>query len=690
MYIYRGYVRLKGKSAGEGSKLPAQKLKNADGTPATYLTYEQVKVFDTYAGVLGENTVVLDVDEMDAAERLLRFIQDYNTSEEDNKDNQIKTYVLKTDRGMHFYFANNGEMDKCRTKYMIAIGLLADFKIGVKIAIDAIKMEGKDPRPVIYDTATHLSNGEVELSTIPKWFQPVKQNAHSFTHSFCDGEAMEGNRNDTLFRYILTLRNSGFSKEDIQSIIGIINSYILETPLSADEIATIVRDEAIPESKQADNSEKCKKGSEFFTDKGFFLIDNYVHFLINEYHIKKINGSLHVYDGKTYVTGKDCIEGCILDTLSNTTVSRRNEIRAMLEVIYNRSHQMESQVDKDHICFNNGLYSISKKCLVPHNPDIITTNCIPWDYDPNAYDKDNDKVLNKLAVNNIEIRHLIEEAIGICFYKPSQLARLIIIVGETHNGKSTFFNMLKHVLGIGNYSSLQLKELSARFKTARLSGVLANIGDDIDEEYIPDTSVLKKLTTGEDVTAENKGETPYTFRSYAKLLFSANVVPRIGSGNDWAAVKRRLLIIPFNAVISKTDPDYMPFIEDILLTEQGAQYLINVGLKGLHRILDNKGFTNCEICDNALKQIEENNNPLYNFLQDCEADDYNIINAATSTVYDKYKLYCVKSGYKACAINEFTRRVKRELHCDTKRMRIPGRSERPYVFVRTNETPMTK
>ena len=43
--------------------------------------------------------------------------------------------------------------------------------------------------------------------------------------------------------------------------------------------------------------------------------------------------------------------------------------------------------------------------------------------------------------------------------------------------------MVKNLLGKINYSSLDMAELEERFSVATMSGKLANIGDDIDDDF---------------------------------------------------------------------------------------------------------------------------------------------------------------------------------------------------------------
>jgi putative DNA primase/helicase len=135
----------------------------------------------------------------------------------------------------------------------------------------------------------------------------------------------------------------------------------------------------------------------------------------------------------------------------------------------------------------------------------VVTNRIPWDYNPEAYDDLTDTTLTKIACGDPAIRALLEESAGYCLFKRNELGKAFILTGTGSNGKSTFLNMLKNMLGHGNVSSLDLKKLSDRFSTVMLFGKLANIGDDISDEFLVDTSMFKKIVTGESIDAEQKG-----------------------------------------------------------------------------------------------------------------------------------------------------------------------------------------
>ena len=177
------------------------------------------------------------------------------------------------------------------------------------------------------------------------------------------------------------------------------------------------------------------------------------------------------------------------------------------------------------IAFSNGLYDLRDDSFKPFTPNVVITNKVPWPYNPAAYSELLDHTLNRLACDDPEVRALLEEMVGYCLYRRNELGKAFILIGDKSNGKSTFLYVVNQLLGDSNIASLDLKELGDRFKTAELFGKLANIGDDIGDEFIANASTFRKLVTGDRVNAERKGQDPFEFNNYSKFLFSANAIP---------------------------------------------------------------------------------------------------------------------------------------------------------------------
>lgn len=624
--LFKGYIRTNGKVAVEPFK---------DVDAADLRTIGDVSSCKSYAGVLADDTVLIDVDNFDESEKFMNIVE----------KNNLLCRVYETKRGKHFYFKNNG-ITRNATGALLACGIHADIKIGSRSSYGTLKVDGVE-RPIIYD----ILDGE-KYQAIPKYFTPVKSKT-----DFVNMETGDG-RNQALFNYILTLQSNGFSKDEARETLHIINDFILSDPLTAKELETLSRDEAFQKP--------------VFFDGKTFLFDKFAAFLVSEFHIVRINGQLHIYDDGVYKLGYERIEAVMIKHIPTLTKSRRAEVLAYIELIVNNDHEMS---DAKYICFRNGIYDIETDTLQPYTPDIIITNKINWNYNPTATNADIDASLNKLSCNDPKIRALLEECIGYCFYRRNELRKSFMLTGEKRNGKSTFLSLIENLLGRENCTSLDLKELGDRFKTAELFGKLANIGDDIGDEFIANPAVFKKLCSGNTINAERKGRDPFDFNNYSKLLFSANNIPRIK--DKTGAVISRLVIIPFNATFSKSDPDYDPYIKYKLQTENAMEYLINLGLAGLRRVLANYEFTKSEKVQHELQEYEEFNNPILLFFKEITIDD--LLNNPTRDVYTRYSVFCAENNFNAMSNIEFSKKVKQKFGVDIVDKKISGKKYRVFV-----------
>ena len=625
MQLFRGYVPTKDKQCLE--KFKGRKRLN---------TLEDVQDLDEYAAILGEETILIDVDDGETSDLLFKIVQDL----------ALKCRVYATTRGKHFYFKNpEGYVEKSWTKQTLALGIETDAKVGRNNSYAIMRFKGVD-RPMLQDCP------EDEIQELPKWLTPVKTNM-----KFLDMEAGDG-RNQSLFNYILTLQSEDFTKEEARETIRLINRYVLSDPLSERELETILRDDAF-------------KKPVFFKGSTF-LFDKFATYLKNNNHIVKINGQLHIYKDGIYVPGHAEIESQMIKHIPHLKRANRSEVLAYLEIMIDGEAKT---TNPNVIAFTNGLYNIKDGSFRDFTPDVVITNKIPWPYNPAAYSELLDHTLDRLAGNDPEVRALLEEMVGYCLYRRNELGKAFILIGDKSNGKSTFLHVVKNMLGDSNIASLDLKELGDRFKTAELFGKLANIGDDIGDEFIANASVFKKLVTGDRVNVERKGQDPFEFNNYAKFLFSANNIPRMK--DKTGAVQRRLVIVPFDAKFTPNDPDFRPFIKDELCEQDSMEYLIVLGLKALKSVLGKAQFTTSKRVQGQLDEYEQNNNPIIGFIQEVGLDG--IVNEATNTVYRRYKEYCIANNFQALSAIEFSRQICKRCGFVTDAKYIKGKKTRVFV-----------
>lgn len=624
--FFKGYVETKNKKCIE-------KFKGR----TDFKTFEQVQSLPEYAGILAAETILIDVDDFEASEILFKVVKEY----------ALTCRVYRTSRGKHFLFKNSG-VPTNKTGCKLAIGLTADIKIGTRNSYEVLKYDNQN-REILYDTAENE-----EAQQLPRWLFPVKSKMEFLNMETGDG------RNQGLFNYILTLQSNDFSVEEARETIRIINKFVLKVPLSDDEIETVLRDDAF-------------KKPVFFMGSTF-LFDKFATFLKNNNHIIKINNQLHIYKNGIYISGLAEIEAEMIQHIPGLNRAKRTEVLAYLDILIRENSKAE---DANLIAFENGLYNIVDDSFVEFTPEHIITNKIRWKYNPETYSELADKTLNKIACNDPQIRALLEEAIGYCFYRRNELGKAFILTGDKSNGKSTFLSMVQCLLGDENISSLDLKELGDRFKTAEMFGKLANIGDDIGDEFIANPAIFKKLVTGERVSAERKGQNPFEFNNYSKLLFSANNIPRIK--DKTGAVQRRLTIIPFDARFSADDPDFNPYIKHLLKTDEVMEYLINLGIAGLKRVLTNRAFSTSAKVKKAMDEYEENNNPIIGFFRECEDEEFQIENEPTNVVYKRYQEYCLANSLQPMSNIEFSKQVNRILNMSVANKKINGKKHRIFI-----------
>ena len=536
-------------------------------------------------------------------------------------------------------------MEKSWTKQTLAVGIKTDAKVGRNNSYAIMRFKGVD-RAVLLDCP------EDEIQVVPKWLTPVKTNQDFITMEAGDG------RNTALYTYILTLQSEDFAKEEARECIRLINRYVLPDPLGDRELETILRDDAFKKP--------------VFFKKNTFLFDKFATYLKNNNHIVKINDQLHIYRDGIYTPGTMALEGAMIKHIPDLKRAHRSEVLAYLQIMIEEN---TTTTNPNLIAFTNGLYNIKDGSFRGFTPDVVITNKIPWPYNPAAYSPLLDHTLNRLACDDPEVRALLEEMVGYCLYRRNELGKAFILIGDKSNGKSTFLHMVKNMMGNENIASLDLKELGDRFKTAELFGKLANIGDDIGDEFIANASIFKKLVTGDQVNVERKGKDPFEFINYAKFLFSANVIPRIK--DKTGAVQRRLTIVPFDAKFTPNDADFRPFIKDELCEQEPMEYLIQLGLAALKRVLLNNQFTTSTRVQGQLDEYEENNNPIIGFINEVGSDW--IANEATKTVYRRYKEYCIANNFQALSAVEFSRQVCKRCGFETKSVWVKGKKTRVFA-----------
>ena len=596
-------------------KTPTHEFKDGKGAK----TWDEVKDFNNVAVLVPKGYVVLDFDTTSDAEIMLKIVESLD----------LKCRVMKTTRGIHCWFKSPEEDPKNFIKNRLAIGIYADRKTN-RNGYVKIKQDGKAREWI------KKVNAE-DMEIVPKWLYSVSAPSGKF--GFKDMGEGSG-RNQELFNYIVYLQTKKFTKDEIKRTIEIINDYVLADPLPDNEIATICRDESFkPDDVIAEQIAEAEKKSTF----DHILVAEEI---ITKHRLIKYNSTIYEYMDNYYQPA-EFLRKYVRDTYRG---AKNNQVNEVVSYISDMQELKRGSIKVDPYVINveNTRFDIRTNKCINFDPEIIEFDRIPVTYDPSAYCADLDKMLNRVFLGDREVIDLFEEMIGSILLKHNRYQKAFLFNGKGSNGKSTILDLIKKFLGLANYATLSLEEVTGRFNKILLEHKRANIGDDIDNIVIKDTGMLKKMIAGNSITVENKGEKGYTIDLYATHIYSANEIPRSFDKTD--GFYRRWLIIPFNAKFTVDDEDYDPLIGEKITTDTALSYLLNIGIRGAQRLIKRGKFTEPQSVKEALESYKSDNSTVLSWIEDKELDEDFFLERPRDVTYSEFTDWCKVSGIKSSMV----------------------------------------
>lgn len=368
---------------------------------------------------------------------------------------------------------------------------------------------------------------------------------------------------------------------------------------------------------------------------------------------------------RSYITNKKLVRESKMRTITETIANMKN-------LSYSDEYFKEGDIDK--IVLQNGVYSIKDDHFEPDfDPAIYARTCHPFDFDPDADCPTFDGFIETLVGK--ENKPFVYQWFGYNFYRAYTLQKMLFVYGKAGTGKSTFVNLLKEMIGVGNYSVVTLKHLmKERFAPAGLYRKNANFDTDAKPEYLADGSLLKMLTGEDTIYADRKNLEPINFYNYAKLTFAMNELP---SMRDFSGgLKRRLIILKIDKKLTASVKKQFPL--DVIRGEFAG--IFNKAMDSLREIHET-GFTETKAMQEEVSRWERGNDVLSLFIEDeCKVDP----EAATPVkeAYNDYVAYCKNSGYKALSRNHFVARMK-ELGYESKAIRTDEGVLKSWIGIQT-------
>ncbi|AEV94888.1 phage/plasmid primase, P4 family, C-terminal domain protein [Pediococcus claussenii ATCC BAA-344] len=330
-----------------------------------------------------------------------------------------------------------------------------------------------------------------------------------------------------------------------------------------------------------------------------------------------------------------------------------NDSRSTTEYVIGATYQPNirgnpfESANPELVAFKNGTYNINSGKLQDNSPDNMLVNA--HDYELNISGKPT-PATNKLLEGMITepAVNLFKQFVGYMFYHShAPMQDAIFLHGNGGEGKSTLLNYIsKEVLGIDNVSAVKPQDLTGenRFKLIQLYLKEANIVPDIKKGYLQNTDVLKTLTGGDTMDAEEKGVQGINFTSYAKLLFSANDLPTFSDNST--GFKDRLMVIDLvNGDTRKPDNHFWDSQDMDKVREERSSFVFDC-LTRFKEALDKHRFDKPRSVIEATEAWHKDNDHFGEFLDEwCEIDLTSGKGEKASYVVSAYKEFCQMNNY---------------------------------------------
>jgi putative DNA primase/helicase len=419
-----------------------------------------------------------------------------------------------------------------------------------------------------------------------------------------------------------------------------------------------------------------------FYENRKFLPNEFAKYLIDEsgeyYTTPRDTEVIHRYNGGIYrPDGVPHIKEAIEKAVDGKNITGRS-VSEVLGHIQRRTYINRDEFDEDpnEITVENGVLNTKTFEFTPHDPDKKFLLRIPVKYDPDADCPCFKKFLSEILEDGIE-RDTIEELFGYCLVKNYSIQKWFMFLGSGANGKGTLLSTLRTFLGAENIAAVELQEFEKPFSVAELYGRLANIVGDLSAKELYHSGRLKSLTGGDLLLAEKKFQNPFNFINHAKLIYSANELPRTFDGT--LAFWRRVMLINFNKTFIGDADKKDLWVE--FTTETELSGILNLAIKGIQRLNVNNGFSK----QSSVEEVEEyyirNSDPVTAFFMDCveitnDTEDYMSLQSLHAAFVEYCKQYrfmdLSQRKFNSAVRNNFRLKESREKNEET------GKQERVW------------
>lgn len=385
------------------------------------------------------------------------------------------------------------------------------------------------------------------------------------------------------------------------------------------------------------------------------LINDLMDTYIFRSFLGTLNDEILVYNEGVYTTGAEKLIKAECQSRVPDPVLTTHLIHEITAHIARTTSCERSEFNPDPyiLNLNNGLLDTQTDTLKPHDPYHLSTVRIPLTYDSTAKCPATEQFMTQILKS--EHIPLMYEMFGYSLLAEYSMQQAFMLTGDGSNGKTTLLNLLTTFIGKENCSSVSLQQLEeSDFAASFLEGKLLNVVSDMSARRAQtDKTMFKRLTGGDLITTQKKFRDHFTFANYAKLIFSAQKPPKVD--DDSFAFWRRWIVVTFPYIFKGANADRN--IAEKLVTPTELSGLLNLALKGLHRIWGNNKFTYDIDAEEVQRRWTLATKPVKSFVDQYCATGTNQ-QVSRIDIYVAYKNFCDINNIQLISQSAFGRALK--------------------------------
>lgn len=215
----------------------------------------------------------------------------------------------------------------------------------------------------------------------------------------------------------------------------------------------------------------------------------------------------------------------------------------------------------------NGTIDLRTGMLEPNNANDHITSMVNIAYDEHATCSIWDQFIRDITCNDQELAAYLQRVVGYTLTGSIQEQKIFILHGPGANGKSTFLEIVRKLLGSVYARQTPSSTFCAknpdtiRSDLARLVNARFVTSAELEIGHQLSESLIKQITGGEPITARNLYRDFFEYTPRFKLFIAVNHLPHIRNTDNgiWRRIQRILFKATFND--QRRDPDLQRKLE---------------------------------------------------------------------------------------------------------------------------------